>query len=213
MDELAPVPSTAAISRDLALLMGQRQAVQRSLDSAIQACNAAVVEDENLGKLSVLFRALMDAEISEAAQMVERLQTEGLRAVFDDISLSVQAQVNVKRGKVSIDLVTTQTHLKGEVSGSALDSFGGSVATVQSVLLRVILIFRRELRPIMLLDESLPAIDGHYLLNMAAFMRKLCKQMGIECLLVTHNPALVEAADRSYQIHRRGGKARFERLK
>lgn len=182
-------------------------------DVAKQACAKLEQEAEVLEKLAHLFRELMDAEITASAQTVQTLLTKGLQTVFDDMRLEVQAQVSVKRGKVSVDLVTKQDHPKGVVDGSVLESFGGSVASVQSVLMRIILIFRRGLYPIMLLDESLPAFDGNYVGNMAAFLRRVCHKMGVTCLLVTHNPALVEQADTSYRIHRRAGKARFEKVR
>lgn len=213
MDGLAPLPDVSSIVRLGATLQGRRQAIRESLAAAEKACQELNDESEGLEKLGVLFRSLMDAEITTSAKMVERLQTEGLQAVFDDLQLAVEADISVKRGKVSLDLITKQQQPQGEVSGAALDSFGGSVAAVQSVLLRVILVFRRGLRPLIILDESLPAFDGNYVGNMALFLRKICKQMGIDCLLVTHNPAVVEAADVSYRINRRGGRARFERIR
>jgi len=213
MMQLAPVPAVATVARAAAALQGRRQAATEALAAAELACQALADEAEDLEKLAALFRGLMDAEISSSAEMIEKLQTEGLQAVFDDMALSVEAAVSVKRGKVSVDLTTKQQHPKGVVGGGVLESFGGSVAAVQSVLMRVILVFRRGLRPIILLDESLPAFDNNYIGNMAVFLRKLCKEMGITLLLVTHNPALVEAADISYLIERKAGRATFERVR
>jgi ABC-type lipoprotein export system ATPase subunit len=66
---------------------------------------------------------------------------------------------------------------------------------------------------VLFLDESLPAFDERYVLNMAAFLKTLCRKMGVDILLVTHNPALVDAADRAYRIRRDKGSASFQRIR
>ena len=83
---------------------------------------------------------------------------------------------------------------------------------MQSILLRIIIILRRGLRPVLLLDESLPAFDGNYVSNMGHFLSVLCQRLGMDILLVTHNPALVESADKGYRIIRKNGEARFEEI-
>ncbi|MBV6342951.1 hypothetical protein HWQ67_15320 [Candidatus Magnetobacterium casensis] len=161
--------------------------------------------------MATLLRGLIDREVTLSVQAIERLQTEGLQAVFPDQHLAVKSVVDVQRGKVSVDLVTVQTRGDGVViEGGGNDSFGGAVTTLQSVLLRILIILRRGLRPVLILDETLPALDGNYVVNVGKFLRLISKQLGIDILLVTHNPVLVEAADRAYRIVRRDGVARFE---
>jgi len=161
-----------------------------------------------------VLRALIDDEVSISVKAVEDLLTDGLRAVFDDQDLSVKANVEVQRGKVSVDLVTIQRQSDGSVTtGLSRDAFGGAVTTVQSVLLRTIVIVRRGMRPIMFLDESLPAFDANYVGNMGAFLRALCAKLGMDILLVSHNPAMVEAADRAYRISKIDGRATFKRVR
>jgi ABC-type thiamine transport system ATPase subunit len=116
--------------------------------------------------------------------------------------------VEEKRGKINVSFITVQD----SVEGKALDSFGGAVSTVQSILLRLSIILRRGLKPILLLDESLPAFDPGYIHLMAEFLSTLCKNMGVNILLVTHNPNLVDAAHQSYRISKRGDKAQLDKI-
>jgi hypothetical protein len=170
-------------------------------------------EEVLLEKVAELFRQILDQEVTVGVQAVERLQTEGLRAVFEGQDLQVKASVEVSRGKVSVDLVTVQKQDDGsEIEGLCNDSFGGAVTTVQSVLLRIILIIRRGLRPILFLDETLPALDDNHTINTGRFLSTLCKRLGVDVLLVTHNPVLVEAADKAYRIVRKDGIATFEQV-
>jgi len=171
-------------------------------------------EEELLDAVCALFRLLIDQEVTEGVAAVEQLQTEGLQAVFTDQDLSVKARIDESRGKVTVDLVTSQKTASGAViEGLATNGFGGSVVTVQSVLLRVIIMLRRGLRPLLLLDETLPAFDPNYIANMGNFLSALCARLGIDILMVTHNPALVDAADHAYRIVRKDGASWFEKVR
>jgi len=171
------------------------------------------VDDEVLGKVADLFRTLIDREVVDNAKTVESLLTEGLQAIFDDIDLSVRSEVDVQRGKVSVDLLTVQKYPNGSfIEGSSMDSYGGSVSTVQSVLLRIVVLNRRGLRPLLLLDESLAAVAEHYVPRFGQFLSLLSDRMGLDVLAVTHTPALVEAAKTAYRIQKTDGKASFRKV-
>lgn len=169
---------------------------------------------EVLERVSDLFRILIDKEVVDNAKAVEGLLTEGLQAIFDDLDLSVRSEIDVKRGKVSVDLFTVQKQSDGTVTeGPCTDVYGGSVSTVESVLLRIVVINRRGLRPLLLLDESLGAVAEHYVPRVGRFLSLLSDRMGIDILAVSHNPVLVEAAKTSYRIQKKNGRATFQRIK
>lgn len=202
------------LNEETAKLLGRRDAARDSLEAARVASTILAEKVDLLDLVSVLIRTLIDAEITEGVKAIETLQTEGVRAVFDDQEIQVRADVEVLRGKVNVSLVTVQKKENGDViEGVSLEGFGGAVSTVQSVLLRLALIFRRGLRPVLFLDESLPAFDERYVLNMAAFLKTLCARMGVDILLVTHNPVLVEQADRAYRIRREHGHSSFHKIR
>lgn len=192
-------------------LTGARDAVVKQVRSTKKAIKDLEDEGELLGIVQGLFRTLIDKEVSAGVDVVEKLLTEGLRAVFHDQKLSVESEVSISRGKVSVDLIVVHERPDGTViKGIPNDAFGGAVVTVMSVLLRIIVMQRRRLRPLLLLDESLPAFDGTYVQNMGEFLQLICDRLEIDILLVTHNPALVDAANRAYRIARTKSGARFE---
>jgi len=194
--------------------LGRRDEVARRLDEVRKEISSLEEDDELLDLVGSLFRTLIDTEVSDNVQAVEKLLTEGLQTIFEDMDLQVKAHVELQRGKVSVDLVTLQKQADGTVTeGDATDAYGGSVATVQSVLLRLIVILRRDMRPIMLLDESLGAVADHYVPAVGKFLSMLSERMGVNVLAVTHNPTLVEAADRAYRIRKSDGAATFREIR
>ena len=211
---LTPIPDISLLNTKVTKLV----ALKENLDDRIVKVSEEIMELESeielLDQTNELFRQLIDREILDGVKAVEELLSEGLSAVFDDQDLSVTSEVSVSRGKVSVDLITTHKNEDGvEIRGSTNDSFGGAVATVQSILLRIIVMLRRGLRPVLLLDESLPAFDDNYVVNMGKFLSLICDRLGMDILLVTHNPSLVESSDHAYRISKSNGKAVFHKEK
>jgi hypothetical protein len=205
------LPQITSLRSKLDRAIGLRDSIKSRLSFTKDEIKRLDNEEALLLLVSELFRKLIDQEVTIGVQAVERLQTEGLQSVFNDQDLAVKANIEVQRGKVSVDLITSQKYKNGmSVEGLSSDSFGGAVSTVQSILLRIIIITRRGLRPLLLLDETLPAIDPNYITNMGQFLTTLCNRLGMDILSITHNPAVVEAANKAYRIVKKDGSARFE---
>lgn len=204
-------PDISSLRSRIDHVRGRRDAL-RSLLEQTNAKIASLVEEERLlGYVSDLFRELIDAEIKSGVQITENLLSDGLSAVFYDQMLSVKAEVGVQRGKITVDLITSQMQENGLITeGIATEGFGGSVATVQSTLLRLIVAMRRKLRLVLFLDESLGALDEQYVERMGNFLRDLCEKLGVDILLITHNPPLVHAAHKAYRIKPHKDGATFE---
>lgn len=208
------IPSIGGLQQQAAELRGARDVAVRRVADTQGQIKSLQGEFDLLELVQGVLRTLIDKEVTAGVAAVEKLLTEGLRAVFHDQKLSVESDVSISRGKVSVDLITAHERADGTViRGVSNDAFGGAVATVQSVLLRIIVMKRRGLRPLLLLDESLPAFDAGYVYNMGEFLQLICERLDIDILLVTHNPALVEAANRAYRIVRTNSGARFERMR
>lgn len=194
--------------------LGVRDGIASRLESTRGEIARLEKEDQLLDLVVNLFRTLIDTEVTEGVKAVEQLLTEGLQAVFDDQDLSVRSEVSVTRGKVAVDFVTVQRNPDGSFTeGLSREAFGGAVTTVQSVLLRIMVVLRRGLRPLLLLDESLPAFDPNYVHNMGRFIQLLCQRLQVDLLLVTHNPALIEASNIGYEIQKRAGAAQFRKTR
>lgn len=170
-------------------------------------------EESLLELVSNLLRQLLDREVSEGIRSVEKLLTEGLTDIFFDQNLSVKIETEDTRGKIGVSISTLCKQEDGTViEGQSEDSFGGSVTTMQSLLLRIAVIFRRGMRPLLLLDETLSAVADKYVDKAALFLSTLSKHLNLDVLLVSHDEAFVGAAVHAYRIERRGGKVVFRKL-
>lgn len=213
--------SLSAIVEDLDSLRSEFSRTEAIRDTAIKRLSdgeSRVIHLEGevsiLDKVADLFRLLIDQEVIDNAKTAQDLLTEGLQAVFDDLDLSVRSDVNVDRGKVSVDLITVQRDPDGTTTeGLATDAYGGSVATVESVLLRLVVLTRRGLRPLLLMDESLGAVAERYVPRVGRFLALLSERLGVDILVVSHNQVLVEAAKHAYRIQKKDGCATFRKIR
>lgn len=211
---MRPVPDTNSLRDAITKATTRREDALRRHEGLVAGIRALEVEEELADLSAALLRTMIDAEVTEGVKAVEELLTEGLQAVFEDQDLSVRSEIEVQHGKVSVTFLTVQKQADGTVTeGPCMEAYGGAVTTVQSVLLRVLVTLRRGLRPVLFLDETLPAFDSNYVHNMGLFLRTLCSRLGFDILLVSHNPAMVEAADVAYRIHKVDDKATFKRLR
>lgn len=211
---MADLASVTSLRSKLDRALGLRDGVLSRLESTRKEIQRLENEETLLTMVQTILQQLIDQEVTSGVLAVEKLQTEGLQAVFGDQDLRVRSEVEVQRGKVSVELVTVQKHPSGyDVEGLSGEAFGGAVSTVQSVLLRIIIMLRRGLRPLLLLDESLPAFDPHYVTNMGTFLSTLCQRLNLDILLVTHETTLPESADRAYRLVRKNGSVRAELIR
>lgn len=214
MEDLNTNIDIKKLSREAQWVRGQRDTVCAKVTETEDRIAVLESEDAILSRVADLFRVLIDGEVIANVKAAETLISEGLGTIFDDMDLSVRSEVDVQRGKVAVELVTVQKHGDGTVTeGTAMDAYGGSIATVQSVILRIVVVSRRNLKPLLLLDESLGAVAEHYVPRVGAFLSLLCDKMGMDVLAVTHNPAFVEASKTAYRISPNQGSATFKRLR
>jgi ABC-type branched-subunit amino acid transport system ATPase component len=83
---------------------------------------------------------------------------------------------------------------------------------MQSILMRITVIFRRGLKPLLLLDETLAAVADKYVDRAAKFLSILSTRMGLDILLISHDDALVSAAHNSYVVDKKQDRASFKKV-
>jgi ABC-type thiamine transport system ATPase subunit len=100
------------------------------------------------------------------------------------------------------------------IVGDVADTFGGAVATLQSILLRILVILKRGMTPVLFLDESLGAMEHRYAVNMGMFLSELSGRMGLDILLITHHthPDFLGLANVRYHARQNKGQTIIEKV-
>lgn len=162
----------------------------------------------------VILDSLAQDEVERGVSAYISLLEEGLKAIFPEQEVGLKAEIKRVRGKVAVNLKTTFKGEDGlEIEGDGMDAFGGAVTTIQSLLLRISLILKRNLRPMLILDETFPAVDGDRVEILVEFLKILCSRLDMDILCITHDPTIAENCDIGYKITPTKDGAKLKRIK
>jgi hypothetical protein len=142
----------------------------------------------------------MDKLVLDQVKSIEDIVTEGLKSIFFDQQLKFEAEVSQKYNKVAIDFFFRQGADATAVRGHPLESFGGGPSSIASLVLRLLSLLRLKRTPVILLDETLGAVNGDEYIDAAGrFLHKLASTTGIDILYVSQKATFVDHADVAYQ--------------
>ena len=182
-----------------------------SLDAEIALLE---LEQDQKVEAGLILDQLAEDEVERGVATYASLLEEGLKAIFPEQEVGLKPEVTKIRGKVAVKLKTTfKGHDGIEVESDSLDAFGGAVTTIQSLLLRISLILKRGLRPLLILDETFPAVDGDRVEILVGFLKVLCERLDMDILCITHDQSIAEGADIGYRIAPSVDGAKLKRIK
>lgn len=176
-----------------------------SLDKEISMLKEEI---ELLTKTSTVLKHLLDVMVKDEITKMASLITYGLKTVFDDQNLSFLPVITKKSSKIHIDLKTENDGVQGD-----FESFGGSVAVIESFLLRILSILKQKLARFMLLDETFASVGEEYINNTSKLVTELAKKLDMDILLVTHQKDFQNQADNVYRVKESGKGLQMEKIK
>lgn len=123
--------------------------------------------------------------------------SQGLTLVFET-PMRLEIESNFQRDASAVTFYLHEGKLKTQIIGEK----GGGHVNVVSFLLRTLLLLntRPALRKVLVLDEAFAEVSAEFVPNVAALLRKLCDETGVQIILVTHEPSFGEQADFVYEV-------------
>jgi DNA repair ATPase RecN len=172
----------------------QRRDYEREQSARIQQrMTALLMLKLLLVKAVALIGKTIEVIASNGIGQIEATVTNGLRLVLPerDIAFKVAKKEGARGNTYSFEV-----H-QGEVHGPILETFGGTVANVVSLLLRVLVIKRFRLAKFLAFDEALNHVSIKHLPKTSELLKTLASS-GYTIMAVTHQPILAFAADHVY---------------
>ncbi len=201
------------VQQSIARLQGRRDASSKRIKRLQGNIETADARLDVQFQVLALLQQLLDVLIRHKAREVADLLTDGCQSIFSDMKLSVQEIVGVERGKVSVTFETVENKEGDiEIRGDAVDSFGGGVAAVQGMLLRLYTVLGKGMRPIIVADEPLATVSAQYIPAVGSFLYQVCESSGLDLLMVTHQQGFIEHASTVYEARRKGDVTEVIRL-
>lgn len=211
-NKLEVMLSEARSRRDQA--RGQVHLLQVNLDEKKAAKERAEADIELWRQVQLLLAKVSDYAREQLKKRIEDTVTAALQAVFGDDSLRFQVMLRQLGGQPAAEWEVVSRYGDAEIANSPEESRGGGITDVVSLALRLALLelYRPKNTGLLILDEPAKMVSAQYAPNLAFFLKQYAQRTGRQILLVTHNPALAEAADVAYEVTQRAGKSEVTRL-
>lgn len=158
-------------------------------------------EDLETGRLvQTLFARMSEFARAQIKTRIEAVVTAALQAVFPEQGLSFRVVLGTVSGQPAANWEVVSMYGAEEVADSPEESQGGGISDVVSTALRLAVLELLGLPGPVLLDEIGKHVDSAHSPHLAAFLKAYAEKTGRQVILVTHNDALAEAADRTYRV-------------
>jgi len=159
-------------------------------------------------KASAVLKHLLDTMVKDEVERMAGLITYGLKTIFDDQDLTFTPEITKKNEKIYIELKTNNNGIEG-----GYKAFGGSVAVIESFLLRILCLLKKKYAKLMILDETFSAVGEEYIANTGKLISELSKKIGLDVLLVTHQKEFQHNADHVYKVRESRNGLIMEKIK
>lgn len=192
-------------------LKNTRQVYQNQLEDKEKELTSLKEKSNNLIKARWVLTKVAEQTQLRFKEKVESLVTMAIQSVFDR-NFNFVLLFEQKRNKFECRPVV----MENEVEYTPKDDMGGGIIDVISFALRVVLwsLQKPKTRNFLVLDEPMKYVGKGELLERAGMMlREISHRLGIQLVLVTHEPQLAEIADTAYSVTHRSGKSFVELIK
>lgn len=163
-------------------------------------------ESDILHKTDKVLKHLVDQMSKKDLQELDKIVTWGLNTVFPGRDIKFETEIVEKNNKLKINLKTIY-------NGEYVDpSNKSSITVVESFLLRVMCITKLHKAPVLLMDETFAAVGSEYIENISKLISNLSDKLGMDILLVTHNPAFQAYSKKSFKLTSNEEEVKIERV-
>jgi len=189
--------SFAELRRRVDRIDGLHKAAKAREGTVVAEMASVKEEIDLLTKGSAVLKHLLDIMVKDEIEKMASLVTYGIKTIFEGQNLSFLPVITKKADRMHVELKTVNDGVEGE-----FDSYGGSVAVIESFLLRVLCILKKKYARLLLLDETFRTVGAEYIANTSRLISELSKKLGMDVLLVTHQDGFRDNADHVYRVRR-----------
>ncbi|MHA1809389.1 MAG: hypothetical protein ACTSYH_03650 [Candidatus Heimdallarchaeaceae archaeon] len=133
---------------------------------------------------------------------ISELATLALSNIFDD-PYEMKLKFEIKRDKTEAKIVLCQD----ELEINPMDAAGGGVVDILSFSLKLAVwqITKSRTAPILILDEPFRFLSEDLRPMAGNLLKMVSEKLGMQIIMVTHDPNLVESADRVFRVKKENG--------
>lgn len=192
-----------ALRTKLNRLEGERDRTASELRREQSNLDSTREQIKDLRDASEVAQAVAKATQDELVYRVTELVSLALEAVFPD-PYEFHLDFELKRGRSEARLSLS----KGEGEKvDAIDATGGGVVDVAAFALRVALwsLRRPRTRAVLILDEPFRFVSRNLQPRVGELLSEVSGRLGLQIIMVTHEEALIDSADKVFELGKENG--------
>lgn len=163
-----------------------------------------LVRQDSVLKAQALIQTTAKETQNQLTYHVQALVQNALDAVFPGVYL-FKTSFELRRGQTEVDIWLDK-------DGEAIDprdAAGGGVVDVVTFALRVVAWSLSKTSPVLVLDEPFKWVSAGLRPICGELLRGISDRLGLQIIMVTHDPELVEQADRIFRVEQKQRRSRI----
>lgn len=181
----------------------ERDLLEKQLEEQKSSLEVIASRMDTYQKVIILLQKTSDYARSQMKQTIEYIVTNALQVVFaQDIRFEVE--LGTRAGAPTAEFFVVDA---AGLRYKPMDARGGGLVDVISTALRlsILELYQPKLEGPVILDEPGKMVSAEYAANFAYFLKEYCQRIGRQVIMITHNSALAEIADKSIQVSIKNG--------
>ena len=195
------------LEKQVSYLQGKKDLTQIDMNNLLSKSKQMTEDIEVLNEVNKFFTDGIDSKIRKVKHQIEDIINQGLTYIYKDDSIKVNVDTVFKNNKTQFTIAIKDSKVE---STNLEDSFGGGVLATVAFLFKVVVNILSKNEKFMVFDESLTFVSKHYQENLSSFIKKLCQDLDMTIVLVSHQPLLHSQADIVYEAQKEGNATNFK---
>ena len=182
-------------------MVGERDAMLVRLQAGKTKIADLEAKESKYEKCISTMQQLSNIMKTNIIKKVETLVSQGLKEIInEDLKFVVRYATQRNAIQAKYKLYDEKTKKDYDI----INSFGGGIADIISILQRIIFIYQFDTAKVLVLDESGKWISGSCQQKFGQFLRDISHQLGIQIILITHRHEVLSEADAVFDVVKKG---------
>ena len=188
---------------------GVRQRIKSELELKQYTLDQAQDDLVNSEKARVIMQLVANSTQEQLEYKISELVSLALSAIFDD-PYELVLEYGIKRGKTEAQILFKRNG--NEVN--PMQGTGGGAVDIAAFGLRVAIwsLKNPRSRNTIVLDEPFRFLSKGHQEKAGQLLKEISKKLGLQIIMVTHNPEFIKAADKIFSVSKVNGVSTVEVL-
>jgi|ADurb_H2B_03_Slu_FD_contig_123_20505_length_1841_multi_2_in_1_out_0_5 DNA repair ATPase RecN len=182
---------------------GQRELLIRQKEEATKLGESLKKNLSDLLKAREIVQIVASDTQKRIEYQISNLVTSALSSVFAE-PYAFTLKFVQKRGRTEAELIFTK---ENNETSDLINTAGGGAVDVASFALRIALWSIKKSRNIMIIDEAFRFLSLDLQEKASSMIKEISKKLGIQIIMVSHLPGMIQEADRVIGIENTRGES------